>query len=478
MLLNIYSFILNLLFMFKNNSIIFLIIQLFFSYSTSSQEALSGTVLEINTNRPLSNTHVYIENTSLGTVTNDDGVFKLSIPKEYQNGKIVFSLLGFETKRKDIMSLLVQSDISIVLSSNTEILDEVIISATKINLDGVTIVKKAFENYTENFPEEPYLAKGFARHTERTDKEYKWMTEVAFEMYDTGRKNNIDINIIESRKSIDYREFDTVPRLRAYLKDVTNNGFRKRNKKTRNYKENFDDKFIVKAFAHYDNHFTAGYNKKMGLIKKILSWNKIRNYNQKNAIFTEKNLEKIKFEKDTVLGYEEEKIYKVKFSIPYKDYPRLDIGWLYIRAKDYAIIEMDCSLILSKADHYRKATGLKVHHTTNIKYKEFNNKMYPAYVSYKSFELSRLPSSFKNGGLLDGTYSHDEILFSEIITNKEQIRRASKTLEAWDGNMFSKRAYNPIFWDDYNILIHSKEQQKLISDLEKKVSLKNQFEQE
>lgn len=463
----------------KIKFLFFLMLQFSLINTIYSQGIIEGIVSEVETRIPLPDTYVYIENTSLATVTNNDGVFKLVIPKEYIDKKIIFSLLGFKTEKLEIFSLLNQRGFKIMLKPATEILDEVIISANNsTELDGTAIVKKAFENYSQNFPETAYLAKGFMRHTERTDIEYKWLTEVAFEMYDTGQKEDIVINVLESRKSIDSRKFDTVARLRAYLKDVTNNGFRKRNKRAQNYKENFDDGFVAEAFAYYDNQFTAGYDKKKGLIKKILSWNKIRNYNHKDATFTDENLNKIKFGKDTIISFNEDKTYKIKFSITYNDYPRLGIGWLYIRARDFAIVEMDYSLILGKGDHYRKATGIKVHHTTNIKYQEFNNKIYPFYISFKSFKLSRMPSSLKNDDLLDGTYSHDEILFSEIITNEEKVKKASENLKTWEGNMFTNRPYNPSFWENYNVLLETEEQQKLISDLEKNISLKKQFEQE
>lgn len=464
--------------MSKLKILCFAVLQFFITSSIYSQETIEGVVLENVTNNPLADTHVYIENKSLGTITNADGFFKLVIPNKYHNEKIVFSLLGFEVRKLEVTHLLKQNDISITLKSSNEVLDEVLVYSTNSEIDGLTIVQRAFENYNQNFPDKPFFSKGFIRHTERTETEYKWMTEVAFEMYDPGQKKKIAINVVESRKSLDSRELDTISRLTAYQRDITNYGFRKRNKKAKNYKENFDKKFIITAFAYYDNHFTGGYNKKIGLLEKILKDNKIRNYNQKNAIFTEENLEKIKFETDTILGFGEEKVFKVKFLITYTDYPQLGVGWLFIRAKDYAIKEIDYSLILGKNHHYRKATGLKVRYSTNYKFKEFNKKMYPIYASYKSFKINNSLNALKERGRFDGTYSHDEILFSEIITNEEDVKRASETIETWDDNMFSQRSYNASFWKNYNILLVSKEQQKLISDLENKISLKKQFEQE
>ena len=77
----------------------------------------------------------------------------------------------------------------------------------------------------------------------------------------------------------------------------------------------------------------------------------------------------------------------------------------------------------------------------------------------------------------DHYFSKQEILFTEIITQESEMNKylVSKN---WNDNLFLPRVYNEQFWDNYNILLESKEQQKLILDLEKKISLKKQFEQQ
>lgn len=57
---------------------------------------ISGVVLDKKTLEPLPNTNIYISNTTWGTTSNPDGVFKISsiIPG---NQEIVFSMIGYET---------------------------------------------------------------------------------------------------------------------------------------------------------------------------------------------------------------------------------------------------------------------------------------------------------------------------------------------------------------------------------------------
>ncbi|MCF6348347.1 MAG: carboxypeptidase-like regulatory domain-containing protein [Flavobacteriaceae bacterium] len=461
----------------------FLLLILFFSICVCAQEVITGTILNTEANIPVVYANVYISNTSIGTITNNDGQFKLVIPEKYRNKKLLFSLLGFETQEREIVVLQKQSNIVISMSPVNELLEEVVILARKVELDALEIVEKAFDNYT-NFASTPYVAKGFIRHLERTEKEYKWLVEGAFEMYDPGyfQKENVKVNIIETRKSLDNRNLDTARVLRLYLHDSNNSSFKKNLKKAKNFKTTISSTELDRAFAYYDNHFTASYNKKLGLLEKILSTdiNKIRNYNQKNASFREKSLKSYLFKIDTILGYGDESVYKIKFSKPNKSSSKLDVGWLYVRAKDYAIIKMDYSVLLGKSHHRQQATGERVLYTTNIKFKEYDKKMYPFYMSHKTFKINnfimlRNSDSIEKEKLEIGHFSHEEILFSEIITQNEELAKIIKSVEFWNDNLFQKRKYNTIFWKNYNILLESEEQQKIIQDLEKKVKLKDQF---
>ena len=76
----------------------------------------------------------------------------------------------------------------------------------------------------------------------------------------------------------------------------------------------------------------------------------------------------------------------------------------------------------------------------------------------------------------DHYFSKQEILFTEITTNKEKVNKLILN-KVWNNDLFSPRSYNEQFWDNQTILLESKEQKKLIEDLQKKVSLKEQFKQ-
>ena len=87
----------------------------------AQQNVLKGKVTD-DTNFPLPGASVIIKNTTQGAVTDIDGEFQLDIPK--RPSTIVVSYLGFVTKEIEIQN---QKDITIILNSDEQKLEEVVI---------------------------------------------------------------------------------------------------------------------------------------------------------------------------------------------------------------------------------------------------------------------------------------------------------------------------------------------------------------
>jgi len=88
------------------------------------QITVKGIVLDAQRNTPISNASVFLNTTSVGTVTNEQGNFSLAIP----NGKyeLVVSSIGYETNAQSISST-ASSFITIKLKLKTELMETVII---------------------------------------------------------------------------------------------------------------------------------------------------------------------------------------------------------------------------------------------------------------------------------------------------------------------------------------------------------------
>ncbi len=462
----------------KTITILFIIVSTY----CQAQITMSSHIITLD-NKPVPFVNIYIKNTNIGVISNLDGVFKINIPKKNIAGVLLFSAMGFETLEINISKLSTDNFEIIKLIESTVVLDEVTIS-TKSKLDANKIVQLAFDNYYKNFPTKPFIAKGFLRHTEKTKKEYKWLVEAAIEIYDPGfdkQSNSIKTNILEIRKSIDDRILDTISIYQFYLREAKDLSFKKVYKDTLKLSELSKGEIKQAIIFHDKRRSNPSYLFTKGL-------NKLRYYNQKDAIFDKNILKKHTFKIDTIISYGDNDVYKIKItpaSPPTKLNKKigkylLPIGWIYIRANDYAIMELDYTLINSKkGQFFTEISGSKIRSNFSIKFIEIDNKMYPKYISYKSPKsfnrfytvLNNLKEGISNSEVY--YFEQQEIIFTEIITDKEEIQL--RLQKPWNDDLFTPRPYNVEFWKNYNVLLESNEQQKMIQDLEKEVKLKEQF---
>ena len=481
------------------------LIIIFFLYSINllAQESLlTGVIVNSESKIPIYGVNISILDSSIGTISNSDGKFLLNIPKDYKKGVLIFSFMGYESLKFDIGSF--ENDSLILLNPSTTVLDEIILSTSKGSLTANEIVQLAFDNYDKNFPTTPFIAKGFLRHTEKTKKEYKWLVESAITLYDNSEKHNdanIKININEIRKSYDFRNLDSLYLYQSYLIIVRNMNFKVFNEKIRlKIRDTVSVSELTKAIKFNDsknNGLKKIFNGHKNIVQNRNNFdngnqNLLRNYGNVGAMFDKNIFQKHIFSLDTLLLEGERYIYKIKIT-PHPKMINLNnvlkkryvpIGWIYIYKDNFAIKELEYALIAaSKGAKLRNKSiyDTPVHYTVNLKYIEYNDKMYLNYFSCNV--PKRINIYFKQTKTGEHEirseedrfyYTKQEILFTEIITDTKVIN--TLLTESWDDDLFSPRPYNAEFWKDYNVLLESNEQQKLIQDLEKNIKLKEQFQ--
>ncbi len=115
--------------------IYFSIICLFITLIAYSQvKKVSGNVWNIETNTPLAYVNIGIKDKTVGTVSNNNGVFELLLNEQVTSKDTVyFSYIGFNTERY-LVSELHQLKKAILLQPKNTELDEVVISSQKIKL--------------------------------------------------------------------------------------------------------------------------------------------------------------------------------------------------------------------------------------------------------------------------------------------------------------------------------------------------------
>ncbi len=429
---------------------LFTLLLFFISATTFAQTELRGKVADFLTYQPIESASVYLENTTIGSITNADGNFVLKVPQQHLQDTLVISSIGYKSFKVVISEF--ENGADIFLEEDVASLDEVVIVADPRPKTGNGIVQKAIEKLPSNLPETAYLQKGFLRHKERNKKEYKWLIESAITLYDSsyasGAKNNLKINVDETRKSYDLRDVDSLFTYSAYLKSIGSKaGNLSRNK--------IKTSSLVEAIKWNDSRVNGLEN----LFKGKL--NLVRNSNATGALFGKNILEKQQFDLDTILVDNGRKLYKIKISKG-KDFVGLNTpniynegfepkGWIYIYYDNYAIKKIEYELVAASDVQKKRSKSLfdtQTIHKLIMTYIEYDGKMYPNYIYYETPKLvntgdrssDRIKTEAEPGFDKDEQYYYtiQEILFSDIIQDPELINQELQQND-WSADIFEER---------------------------------------
>lgn len=456
------------------------------SVIASAQIEIKNQVVDFATQMPIESASVYVQNSTIGTITNTDGKFVLSVPQKYVNDTLIISSIGYKSFKTPIADF--DESFAIYLEEDVASLDEVLIVAETRPKTGNDIVLRALEELEDNLPSQAYLQKGFLRHRERNKKRYKWLIESAITVYDSsytaGAKDHLKINVDETRKSYDLRDVDSLFTYASYLRYHLN---RERLRPKQLRRDTIQTSSLVKAIKWNDERINGLDN----LFKGKL--NLVRNSNLTKGLFGKDILEGHQFTLDTVLVENDRKLYKIKISKG-KDFVGLDTdgiynegfepkGWLYIFWDNFAFKKIEYELVAGSDVQKRRSKSLfdtQINHKLVITYKEYQDKMYPNYVYYETPKLVNAGDRSsdrdqKNEEELQRDreeqfyYTIQEIVFTEIIQEPDLVKDALQ--ENWSADIFLQRPYNANFWKNYNVLLESEEEEKLIKDLSRRASL-------
>ncbi len=471
--------------MFKNFKSVVFFIALSITMFGYSQTEVKNKITDFATLMPIESASIYVKNTTIGTVSNADGKFVLQVPSEFATDTLIISSIGYKSFKVPVNEF--DNDEEIYLEEDVASLDEVLLIAETRPKTGNDIVLKAMEKLTETMPDSAYIQKGFLRHKERNKVEFKWLIESAITVYDSGytvsSDNHLKINVDQMRKSYDLRDVDSIF---SYVSYNNQNAKRSRLKVKDVDRRRLTTNQLVKAIKWNDNRVNGLQNIFKGKL------NLLRNANDARALFGENILDKHHFDLDTILVDNDRKLYKIKISES-TDFVGLDTkgifnegyianGWLYIYYDNYAFKKIEYELIAASDAQKVRSKRLfdtQTNHKLVITYMEYENKMYPNYIYYETPKLvnvgykadEKVSDEEKERYNKEERYYYtvQEILFSEIILDKEVIK--TELARDWDMDIFSPKPYNKEFWKNYNILLESEEDEQLIQDLSQRASL-------
>ncbi len=166
-----------------------------------------GTVVELDTRKPLGFATLTLEGANLSTVANSDGEFLFKVPVVNKSGNVVVSYLGHKDRIVGLSEL--KPD------RNRIELELLTVTLSTINVhpqDPDLLIRSILGKRLENYNQEQNKMKVFYRETTKKNKTYVSLSEAVLDVFKqptmSGRYDQIEL--FKGRKSTDYTKLDTV----------------------------------------------------------------------------------------------------------------------------------------------------------------------------------------------------------------------------------------------------------------------------
>ena len=175
---------------------------------------VNGFLFDSETETPVIFASVTILNSTVGTITNQDGEFQLKAPDSLLHHTVRFSHIGFENREIEL-ALLKDNFINLGLNPSVIPLQEVVVSPVYPELE----LKEMLNHRAANYASEPvYLTTFYREGIEHNNKNID-LTESVLQIYKTGYRqnaNNDQVKLIKKRRIANRTATDTIfPKMRS-----------------------------------------------------------------------------------------------------------------------------------------------------------------------------------------------------------------------------------------------------------------------
>lgn len=430
--------------------------------STQAQVQISSRIIDQKSKTAIPYANISIAKTTKGTISNKDGQFQLSIDKPQADTRIRISSLGYQSlslKLGEIAKLK-----AIELKAIAYDLSEVNVNASRLMSDPKKILKACMKAAPSFRPDKPYINKGFLRQTSLINKKYVKLIEAALFTYATPEEPNFKVHILEKRNTYDNREIDA--KNLYFFKQWNDVRYKKAKRQAKTYKPTNEElQKLIRDTDERRNSITNLRRLKTAHQPKIGDmWHDLKKIYKSNFH---------QFKLDTILDRDGEAIYKIKIlptAKQLKSSSSIRLGYLLISAKDFALYELK----IGDVKNPRVKSRIYSSYNYMLKYKKYKGKLYPYY--YRSFgrDFAGFTSfSYKDKKPRKTPNLIKEFLFTEIIEEPNQITEMLPN--KWNDKLYIPSEYHPEFWENYSILLETKNEAKLREDLESDIDMKQQF---
>ncbi|MBS2100512.1 carboxypeptidase-like regulatory domain-containing protein [Carboxylicivirga linearis] len=290
-----------------------LLFMLFVSGTVFSQNiTIKGKVLDAETNQPVEFANIGIVGSFMGTASDFNGGFELTISEEFRSYPVRISAVGYQPKELRVGDLIDEIGVNVKLIQQSYGIDQVEVMAESKRLYGIlkTAANMISDNYMQAYASNVY----FSQTVSKSQK-----TEVALDYADASGYGD-----------------------RSY-----NNAYQKRDYKVKEVRRNFEQKPLKKGMLRADD---------------VLEFDIVRvRGNVLDAdVVDQFDLELVKNDSSP-----KDSVWVIKYSLSKPDFAATGdeqvisyIGVVYISSVDYAILRNELEVVSKGYHHAGRASGL------------------------------------------------------------------------------------------------------------------------
>ncbi|MCH6198158.1 carboxypeptidase-like regulatory domain-containing protein [Aquiflexum sp. LQ15W] len=401
----------------------------------SQKFTVSGVIKDSETSIPLEFVSVYAKNSNLGTFTNENGEFVFHLPNSFKDSLLVFSLIGYKSSIKELSEVGVGEVFT--LFRDSYFLDEVVVKEDS----SIIIMNKALNSIKSNYPRKQHFLDAFYRETVKKDTTYVRMLEAAVGIQDfsySSPREKRKAKVYEIRKSDDFVEKGWITK-------------------------------IIEKFSSSRND----------LLMSLHLCDFVRRYQQEKMLLyfdtDQEFLEFHEFKLENLSLFEGKEVYEIGIYLPAEIDKGQFGGKFYINKEDFAIVKVE---FFSRLPVFQKEVTPAIFNAfiSNYlaEYRKVNGTYYLSRIRFRGPENfdSIDPSTFTGY-----QFFQSDIIVNEVLEKRKEFDRIKNKEKLNDsGRMYNGDfKYNSEFWEQYNVLISSQEYEKIVKDLTKNRSIKEQF---
>ena len=372
---------------------------------------ISGYVLDAATSEPLPFASIYLKSASIGTTTNEEGLFVFHLPVDRQADTVVISVIGYASVFKKANAF--AKNQKILLAEVVTNLGEAVVTASREKgLTAKEIVRKAYREISDNYPDQPYVLEGYVRDLIQEDDQHveylECATKLRYPGHQTPSEPMVELMEVRTRFLGNKHPWNEDRERKNSIIDLV------------------EDDLIVFDY---------------GPIKGKNGW---------------------KYELESILPYNEGMVYKIRGV----DKP-FQTATLFIDAETFAFVRIELTRAAQEGDSWvrRLSNGaLQVYYNMVIEYQEYRGKMYLKY--QKEEDRCQIFEGAESDQLLFRQNPKKELFINRIVNEDLDRYPFQKNLDIELSIENQAKAFNADFWRSYNIPAQTAEESTIIQELQ------------